>query len=44
MNGSYYPTPVFMNDIQRDTENPIINTTPFTMEESYIEKWTCIYF
>lgn len=37
MNGSYYPTPVFMNDIQRDTENPIINTTPFTMEESYIE-------
>lgn len=37
MNGSYYKTPVFINDINRDTENPIIPTTPFTVEQSYIE-------
>ena len=37
MNGSYYQTPVFINDLNRDTENPIIPTTPFTMEQSYIE-------
>jgi spore germination protein Q len=37
MNGSYYETPVFINDVQRDTGKPIINTTPFTLEESYIE-------
>ena len=37
MNGSYYPSPVFINDLQRDTKEPIINTTPFTIEESYIE-------
>ena len=37
MNGSYYPSPVFINDLERDTEKPIINSTPFTMEESYIE-------
>ena len=23
MNGSYYKTPVFINDIERDTTNPI---------------------
>lgn len=34
MNGSYYKTPVFINDLTRDTEMP---TTPFTMEQSYIE-------
>ena len=32
MNGSYYQTPVFINDIKREE-----NTTPFTMEQSYIE-------
>ena len=37
MNGSYYETPVFINDITRDTASPIIKPTPFTMEESYIE-------
>jgi hypothetical protein len=37
MNGSYYKTPVFINDIERDTTSPIIPSTPFTMEESYIE-------
>lgn len=37
MNGSYYQTPVFINDINRDTKSPIIPTTPFTMEQSYIE-------
>ena len=36
MNGSYYQTPVFINDIQRDTDAPD-NKTPFTMEQSYIE-------
>ena len=34
MNGSYYKTPVFINDLTRDTKMP---TTPFTMEQSYIE-------
>ena len=34
MNGSYYQTPVFINDIERDTESPKM---PFTMEQSYIE-------
>ena len=34
MNGSYYQTPVFINDIKRDTNQ---NETPFTMEQSYIE-------
>ena len=39
MNGSYYQTPVFINDIERDSSSPekSINTIPFTMEESYIE-------
>jgi len=36
MNGSYYQSPVFLNDVTRDTKNPIIKT-PFTMEQSYIE-------
>ncbi len=34
MNGSYYQTPVFINDLERDTESPKM---PFTMEQSYIE-------
>ena len=45
MNGSYYQTPVFINDIERDTYNPIIdenknnNLVPYTLvsEQSYIE-------
>ena len=40
MNGSYYQTPVFINDIERDTNNPIIpdnNYSTLTMEQSYIE-------
>jgi spore germination protein Q len=37
MNGSYYKSPVFINELERDTTSPIIPTTPFTMEESYIE-------
>ena len=36
MNGSYYQTPVFINDISRDTDSPE-NKIPFTMEQSYIE-------
>lgn len=36
MNGSYYKSPVFINDINRDTEAPN-NMVPFTMEQSYIE-------
>ena len=34
MNGSYYQTPVFINDIQRDN---IKKEIPFTLEQSYIE-------
>lgn len=39
MNGSYYQSPVFINDIERDTYSPNITKekTPFTMEQSYIE-------
>ncbi|MBR4178812.1 MAG: spore coat protein GerQ [Bacilli bacterium] len=40
MNGSYYKTPVFINDIERDTTNPIIpdnNYSNLEMEQSYIE-------
>ena len=40
MNGSYYKTPVFINDIERDTYIPQgINTmnTNYDMEQSYIE-------
>jgi len=41
MNGSYYQTPVFINDIERDTNNPIIPQTvsnyELVSEQSYIE-------
>ncbi len=40
MNGSYYQTPVFINDLERDTNNPIINndnTYNLVSEQSYIE-------
>lgn len=40
MNGSYYQTPVFINDIKRDTNNPIIdnfNNSNEPIEQSYIE-------
>jgi len=41
MNGSYYGTPVFINDIERDTEKPIIpiNNSNYSLvsEQSYIE-------
>lgn len=33
MNGSYYQTPVFINDINRNNEGKV----PFTVEQSYIE-------
>ena len=36
MNGSYYKSPIFINDLQRDTNSPneIAN---YNMEQSYIE-------
>ena len=39
MNGSYYQTPVFINDIERDTKKPIINGNTYNLvsEQSYIE-------
>ena len=40
MNGSYYQTPAFINDIERDTNNPIIdnfNNSNEPIEQSYIE-------
>ncbi len=40
MNGSYYKTPVFINDIERDTTKPIIpnmNNYELVSEQSYIE-------
>ena len=41
MNGSYYQTPVFINDINRDTENIESNfsnqSNQYNMEQSYIE-------
>ena len=41
MNGSYYQTPVFINDINRDTENIENNfsnqSNQYNMEQSYIE-------
>ena len=40
MNGSYYQTPVFINDIERDTNNTIVdnfNGSSEPMEQSYIE-------
>lgn len=36
MNGNYYQTPVFINDIERDTTNPIVNNN-YNIEQSYIE-------
>lgn len=39
MNGSYYKTPVFINDIERDTNTPLIPSVQnnYPMEQSYIE-------
>ena len=39
MNGSYYQTPVFINDINRDTNSPMTynNDKTYNMEQSYIE-------
>lgn len=34
MNGSYYQTPVFINDITREE---VKKDVPFTLEQSYIE-------
>ena len=36
MNGSYYQTPVFLNDLERDTNEPNVYST-YPMEQSYIE-------
>lgn len=36
MNGSYYQTPVFINDVQRDTYQKN-NNSNLEMEQSYIE-------
>ena len=36
MNGSYYQTPVFINDLERDTKKPN-NNYELTSEQSYIE-------
>ena len=32
MNGSYYQTPVFINDIERDTYEPKIYNKEYNME------------
>lgn len=37
MNGSYYKTPVFLNDIERDSNIPNNYQTDYPMEQSYIE-------
>ena len=37
MNGSYYKTPVFLNDIERDSNMPNDYQTDYPMEQSYIE-------
>ena len=37
MNGSYYQTPVFINDIERDTINNQEGTYNLVSEQSYIE-------
>ena len=37
MNGSYYKTPVFLNDIERDSNMPNNYQTDYPMEQSYIE-------
>ena len=37
MNGSYYKTPVFLNDIERDSNMPNNYQVDYPMEQSYIE-------
>ena len=41
MNGSYYKTPVFINDFERDSSSPTFDIAKynkdFPMEQSYIE-------
>lgn len=37
MNGSYYKTPVFINEIERQTNSPEYVPTNYPMEQSYIE-------
>mgnify|MGYP002165791345 FL=1 len=37
MNGSYYKTPVFLNDIERDSNMPNNYQTDYPIEQSYIE-------
>ncbi len=41
MNGSYYKTPVFINDFERDSSSPNFDITKYNkdypMEQSYIE-------
>ena len=37
MNGSYYKTPVFLNDIERDSNIPNNYQTNYPIEQSYIE-------
>jgi len=37
LNGSYYKTPVFLNDIERDSNMPNNYQTDYPIEQSYIE-------
>ena len=39
MNGSYYQTPVFINDLERDSSSPYPNSKNYNLvsEQSYIE-------
>lgn len=37
MNGSYYQTPVFINEISRDTNESGVYNQNMSMEQSYIE-------
>ena len=40
MNGSYYKSPIFINDLQRDTNSPeplSYNNVNYNSEQSYIE-------
>lgn len=39
MNGSYYKTPIFINDLERETNTPqkIKTESNYDMEQSYIE-------
>ena len=37
MNGSYYKTPVFLNDIERDSNMPNNYQVDYPMEQIYIE-------